>query len=40
MKSDDIQGETLSLSTNYPDIEGKIGYLLSRCRVWRVKIFR
>ncbi len=40
MKRDDIQVETLSLSTHCPGIERKILYLLERCRVWRGMISR
>ncbi len=35
MERDDIQVETLSLSTHCPGIERRIRYLLARFRVWR-----
>jgi hypothetical protein len=38
MESDDIQVETLSLSTDCPGIQRRICYLLARCRVWRADI--
>jgi hypothetical protein len=35
MEGDDIQVETLSLSTHCPGMERNIRYLLERCKVWR-----
>ncbi len=40
MKRDDIQVETLSLSTNYPGIERRIHYLLAKWRIWREMLSR
>ncbi len=40
MERDDIQVETLSLSTHSPGVERRIRYLLARCREWRGMISR
>jgi hypothetical protein len=40
MERDDVQVETLWLSTHSPGIERRTLYLLARCTVWRRMISR